>query len=173
MKRKGLILAFTGDGKGKTTAALGTALRMINRGKRVGMVQFFKSGDFLPSTGGQAGFGTRFKIWGFGGGFTWQVSREENAKAVQKAWHKCRELLRDPKYDLVILDEIHIALKYKFLRVADVLKALKERSAAKHVILTGRGAPKSILRIADLVTEMKCLKHPFACGIPAQPGLDF
>ncbi|MEI7752496.1 MAG: cob(I)yrinic acid a,c-diamide adenosyltransferase [Candidatus Omnitrophota bacterium] len=167
MNTKGLILVFTGDGKGKTTAAMGTALRMISHGKRVGMVLFFKKGareSFL---------GTRFKTWGFGGGFTWETTREENAKAVQKAWGKCRELLRDPKCNLVILDEIHIALKYEFLKTAEVIKVLKKRPAAQHVILTGRGAPRGLLKAADLVTEMKCLKHPFKRGILAQPGIEF
>ena len=166
VKQKGLILVFTGDGKGKTTAAMGTALRMISHGGRVAMVQFFKGS---PARGACPGF----RVWNFGGGFTWQVAREENAKAVRKAWRKCRELLRDPKYDLVIFDEIHIALRYKFLQATDVLKALKAKRPSQHVILTGRGAPKAILKIANLVTEMKCLKHPFQKGIPAQPGLDF
>ena len=167
MKRKGLILVFTGDGKGKTTAALGTALRMISHGGKVGMVQFFK-----PDTQSSA-LSPLLKVWSFGGGFTWQVAREANAEAVRKAWKKCRDFLRDPKFDLVILDEIHIALRYKFLKVSDVLKALKKKPASQHVILTGRGAPKAILKIADLVTEMKCVKHPFTRGILAQSGLDF
>ncbi len=196
MKQKGLILVFTGDGKGKTTAAMGTAMRMIAHGRRVGMVQFFKrttrnaqratKGQMLTvdlcalssreTTGEVAAFrklGSKFKMWSYGGGFTWQVSRAENQKAVVEAWSQCLKLLRDPKYDLVILDEIHIALKYKFLNMADVLKVLKARPSSQHVILTGRGAPRSILKKADLVTEMKCLKHPFQKGIPAQPGLDF
>lgn len=196
MRQKGLILVFTGDGKGKTTAAIGTALRMIARGGRVGMVQFFK-GATVNAQGTTKGFasnvarcalrheilvgefksmekfGARFKAWSFGGGFTWQVSRAENATAAEKAWRKCRELLRGPQYDLVIFDEIHIALKHRFLKAADVLKALKVKLPSQHVILTGQSAPKSILRIADLVTEMKCLKHPFDRGIPAQPGIDF
>jgi len=167
MNTKGLILVFTGDGKGKTTAALGTALRMVSQGKRVGVVQFFKKGTR------DSFFGTRFKTWGFGGGFTWGTAREENLKAVQKAWGKCRELLKDPKYSLVILDEIHIALKYKFLKATEVIKALKKRPAAQHVILTGRGAPRGLLKVADLVTEMKCVKHPFQRGILAQPGIEF
>ena len=168
MKRpKGLILVFTGDGKGKTTAALGTALRMIGHGKMVGMVQFFKPGSQVSALGPQ------LKIWNFGGGFMWQSSREENAKSVQKAWKKCRELLRDPKYALVIFDEIHIALKYKFLKPAEVLKAFRKRLPLQHVILTGRGAPGAIIKAADLVTEMKCVKHPFDRGVLAQPGVEF
>jgi cob(I)alamin adenosyltransferase len=167
IKKKGLVLAFTGDGKGKTTAAMGTALRMISHGKKVGMVQFFKSKTphIVPCT--------KFKVWSFSGGFTWQVPRGENVKAVQRAWRKCAGLLRSPAYDLVIFDEIHVAFHHKFLRVSDVVKALKRRRPGLHVILTGRNAPQAILRCADLVTEMKCVKHPFDCGIPAQAGIEF
>jgi cob(I)alamin adenosyltransferase len=165
--KKRLMLAFTGDGKGKTTAALGMALRMLSHGKRVGVVHFFKFCSPYPVR--LAGL----RAWSFGGGFTWKASREENQKAVNVAWKKCRELLKDSKYHLVILDEIHIALKYKFLNVAEVLKVLRRRPALQHVILTGRGAPKSILKAADLVTEMKCVKHPFKCGVLAQPGIEF
>jgi len=195
-KRPGLILVFTGDGKGKTTAAIGTALRMVSHGGCVAMVQFFKRATHNAqrttkvsalsvdrcalSHGKEAGelimahqLGSLFRVWSFGGGFTWQVAHEENAKAVRKAWRKCRELLPDPKYDLVIFDEIHIALRYKFLKATDVLKALKAKWPTQHVILTGRGAPKAILKIADLVTEMTCVKHPFDQGIPAPKGIDF
>lgn len=167
MKGTGLMLVFTGDGKGKTTAALGAALRMISHGKRVGMVQFFK-----PSSR-SAALSSRFKIWGFGGGFTWKMPRAENARMAQKAWKKCCELLKDPRYALLIFDEIHIALKYKFLKIDEVLRALKKRPVRQHVILTGRGASRGLVRVADLVTEMKCVKHPFHKGVSAQPGLDF
>jgi cob(I)alamin adenosyltransferase len=167
MNERGLIIIFTGDGKGKTTAAMGTALRMISHGKRVAMVQFFKRHTpyavRLP----------RLKVWSFGGGFTWKVARQENAKAVHKAWRKCRELLKSRKYSLVILDEIHIALKYKFLKTAEVIRILNKRPALQHVILTGRGAPRALIKAADLVTEMKCVKHPFKRGVLAQPGIEF
>ncbi len=195
MKTKGLVLVFTGDGKGKTTAAMGTALRMISHGKRVGMVQFFKGAKYKAQSAKISSLGfdpcalssensasevaalerfsSKFNVWSFGGGFTWKTVREANAKAVQAAWKKCCELLEDPKYNLVILDEIHIALKYKFLKIDEVIKALKKRPAAQHVILTGRGAPRSIVKLADLVTEMKCVKHSFRRGISAQPGIEF
>ncbi len=176
--KKGLILVFTGDGKGKTTAAMGMALRMISHGKRVGMVLFFKrgAGNGERGTGetkAMKKFGSLFRVWNFGGGFTWETAREENAKAVRKAWKKCCELLKDPKYNLIILDEIHIALKYKFLKASDVIKALRKRPVLQHVILTGRGAPRALIQAADLVTEMKCVKHPFKCGVLAQPGIEF
>jgi len=196
VKTKGLIQVYTGDGKGKTTAALGVALRILGHGGRVGVVQFFKSATVNDqrSTKNKSlrvarcalnrhhdaalvaiekYFGSRLKTWSFGGGFTWSVAREENTKAVQNAWKKCCELLKDPKYNLVILDEIHIALHYKFLKVSDVVKVLKSRRPGQHVILTGRNAPQTIIRLADLVTEMKCVKHPFTCGVLAQPGIEF
>jgi cob(I)alamin adenosyltransferase len=178
---KGLILVFTGDGKGKTTAALGTALRMTGHGKRVAMVQFFKR----STVNGQCSTEKKktlsaarcplsgFQVWSYGGGFTWKVAREVNQRAVDKAWKQCRELLNDPKYSLVIFDEIHIALKYKFLKVAEVIRALRRRRPGQHVILTGRGAPPALIRFADLVTEMKFVKHPFKRGVPAQPGIEF
>jgi len=166
-KKQGLILVFTGNGKGKTTAAMGCALRMIGHGKRVGMVQFFKRRT--PNSV----LHTKFKIWSFGGGFTWEKPREANRLAVDKAWEKCVQLLHDPRYGLVIFDEINMALKYKFLRASNVIRALKKKPVVKHVILTGRGAPEALLKAADLVTEMRCVKHPFSCGVLAQAGIEF
>lgn len=179
MKAQGLIQVYTGNGKGKTTAALGVALRILGHGGRVGVVQFFKypvkskAMDREGAFRALEKFAGRFRVWSFGGGFTWRVAREENAKAVQKAWKQCRKLLKDPKYNLVIFDEIHIALRYKFLKASDVIKALRRKRYGQHVILTGRGAPQAIIRLADLVTEMKCIKHPFHRGILAQSGVEF
>ena len=181
-KSQGLIIAFTGDGKGKTTAAMGTALRMLGHGKRVAMVQFFKHSALHAPRATEhektawvvdRGSWPGFKVWSFGGGFTWAVAREENTEMVRKAWKQCCGLLKDPKYSLVILDEIHIALHYKFLKVSEVVKALKRKPSGQHVILTGRSAPRAIIRLADLVTEMKCVKHPFKRGVCAQPGIEF
>ena len=164
---RGLTIVFTGDGKGKTTAAMGCALRILEHGGKAGVVHFFK-----PPTR-YAVHRTGFKVWSFGGGFTWKAARKENLKAAQRAWKKCCELLKDPKYNLVILDELHIALRHKFLKVSDVVKALKRKRPGQHVILTGRGAPQAIIRLADLVTDMRCVKHPFQRGVLAQPGIEF
>ncbi len=176
---KGLIQVYTGDGKGKTTAAFGVALRTLGHGGRVGIVQFFKYSVANKALDKEGAFralkkiGSRSRVWSFGGGFTWETALDENLKAVQRAWKKSRELLKDSKYQLVILDEIHIALEYKFLKTSEVIRTLKKRPVLQHVILTGRGAPRSLLRAADLVTEMKCIKHPFLKGILAQPCIDF
>ena len=180
MKTKGLVQVYTGDGKGKTTAAFGTALRVLGCGQRVGVVQFFKypaTGKAMDKEGAFLAlrkFGDKFRVWSFGGGFTWKVAREVNQEAVAKAWKQCKSLLRDPKYALVIFDEIHIALKYRFLKTSEVIKALKKKPVSKHVILTGRSAPAAIIKVADLVTEMKCVRHPFRTrGILAQRGIEF
>ena len=179
MKSQGLVQVYTGNGKGKTTAAFGVALRTLGHGGRVGVVQFFKypvPSKALDKEGAFRAlkkFAGRFRVWSFGGGFTWRVAREVNTKAVLKAWKQCKTLLRDPKYSLVVFDEIHIALQYKFLKTSEVVKALKERPPSKHVILTGRGAPAALIKAADLVTEMKCVKHPFLGGILAQSGIEF
>jgi cob(I)alamin adenosyltransferase len=179
VKVRGLIQVYTGDGKGKTTAAFGVALRILGHGGRVGVVQFFKYPVKSKAIDKEGAFRTlkklqsRFRVWSFGGGFTWRVEREKNVRAVQKAWKKCCELLKDPKYDLIIFDEIHIALRYKFLKVFDIVTALKHKRSGQHVILTGRGAPEALVRIADLVTEMKCVKHPFRKGVLAQSGIEF
>ncbi len=172
-KNQGLVQVYTGNGKGKTTAAFGAALRMIGCGQRVGIVQFFKAPARESACRAFRKFGNKVRVWSFGGGFTWQAARETNAKAVAAAWAQCKKLLRDPRYPLVIFDEIHIALKYKFLETSEIVNVLKKRRAAKHVILTGRGAPAALLKVADLVTEMKCVRHPFREGVPARRGIEF
>lgn len=179
MKTKGLIQVYTGDGKGKTTAAFGVALRMIGCGQKVGVVQFFKhpAKSKAPDREGAfrafSKFKSQFRVWSFGKGFTWCVAKEVNDVVAAQAWKQSRKLLRDSRYSLVILDEIHIALEYKFLKVSELLKALHERPVTQHVILTGRGAPAKLIQAADLVTEMKCVRHPFRKGILAQRGIEY
>ncbi|HOW58420.1 MAG TPA: cob(I)yrinic acid a,c-diamide adenosyltransferase [Candidatus Omnitrophota bacterium] len=170
-KNKGLIIVFTGNGKGKTTAALGVAMRMIGHGKKVVMVQFLKSGSGESQAAKK--FGSAFKIWSLGKGFTWQHSPAENKKIVREAWRKCREILKDPRYALAIFDEINYCMEYKLLDPQKVIQELRKKTNAKHVILTGNGLPGEILDVADLVTEMKCIRHPFQNSLPAQAGIEF
>lgn len=173
-EKKGLVILHTGGGKGKTTAALGTALRAIGRGWRVAMVQFIKGKWKTGEIKAAEKFGDQFKIFPMGEGFTWETrSFEADVRTAQKAWARCVELLNDSEHELVIFDEINYALQYNFLQTGEVLEALKKKPPLKHVILTGNGAPPGLIEIADLVTEMKCVKHPFEKGIPAQPGIEY
>ena len=172
--RKGLLMVHTGDGKGKTTAALGTAFRALGRGFQVAMVQFIK-GKWKPAELKSAElFGERLVIHPMGDGFTWKTQDfQQDMASAQKAWEKCKEILADPKNQLVIFDELNYVLKYNFLAVADVIEGLKKKPALTHVIITGRGAPQELMDLADLVTEMKCIKHPYQQGIKAQPGIEY
>ncbi len=171
--KKGLILVNTGDGKGKSTAAFGTALRAMGRGHKVGIVQFIK-GDWKTGEGAFFKKSGQCDMFSIGDGFTWDTKNfEKDAATARRAWDKCLELLHDPQYFLVIFDEINCAMSYNFLDVADVITALKNKPEFKHVILTGRGAPTELIELADCVTEMKCLKHPYDQGIKAQPGIDY
>ena len=171
---KGLIIVNTGDGKGKSTAAFGTALRAMGQGYKVAIVQFIKGnwktgeGEFFKKLKGQA------QIHSMGDGFTWDTKDfKQDVAAARRAWDKCRELLHDDVHQLVIFDEINCALAYNFLDVKKVIKELKRKPSFKHVILTGRDAPKELVELADLVTEMKCIKHPYTKGIKAQLGIDY
>ncbi len=173
-KKKGLVFVHTGDGKGKSTAAFGMALRMMGHGKRVAIVQFIK-GDWKT---GESNFFKNCKdqceLSSMGDGFTWDTQNlEQDIKTAQKTWKKCRDVLRDKSLDLVIFDEINCVLKYNFLSVEEVASELQKKPEKKHVVLTGRNAPQEIMDLADLVSEMKCVKHPYESGIKAQIGIDF
>ncbi len=172
--RKGLIIVHTGKGKGKSTAAFGTAVRAIGRGYKVGIVQFIKGRwktgevEFLKK------FPDRCTIFSLGKGFTWITRNfEEDVQMAQKAWKQCCDMLNDEQYFLVIFDEINYVMKYNFLDVNEVVTKLKNKPPLKHVILTGNGAADELIKMADLVTEMKCVKHPYQQGIKAQPGIEY
>lgn len=172
--KKGLILVNTGDGKGKSTAAFGTAVRAIGRGYKVAMVQFIKGKWKTGEEQAMKTFGDQFELFVMGEGFTWNTQNfEQDVATAEKAWAKCRELLNDSEHDLVIFDEINYVMKYNFLNPAEIVSALKQKPEMKHVILTGGGAPAELVEIADLVTEMKCVKHPYQKGIKAQPGIEY
>lgn len=173
-QKKGLILVNTGDGKGKSTAAFGTALRALGTGYRVAMVQFIKGKWKTGEIEAAKIFQERFKIYSMGDGFTWETQNfEKDVETAKRTWAKCVELLHDSEHELVIFDEINYCLKYNFLDTQIVLQELQKKPPQKHVILTGGGAPKALIEMADLVTEMKCIKHPYQQGIKAQPGIEF
>lgn len=173
-RKKGLIMLHYGDGKGKTTAALGTALRALGRGWNVAMVQFIKGNWKTGELEAAKLFKERFHVYVLGEGFTWDTGLfDRDAAAAEKAWKKCREILHDKEHELVIWDEILYCLKYNFLDLGEVVRELRKKPPGKHVILTGNYAPSALVRIADLVSEMRSHKHPYQKGFMAQPGIDY
>jgi len=171
---KGLLIVHTGTGKGKSTAAFGLALRMLGRGKRVGVVQFIKGAWHSAERDALARFGEQLAWHTMGEGFTWETQDlERDVAAAERAWAKARELMADPAFALVILDELNIALRYDYLDLAAVVTALRERRHDLHVVVTGRNAKPELVAAADLVTEMTLVKHHFAAGVKAQPGIEY
>jgi len=171
-EKRGIILVNSGNGKGKSSAAFGMVARALGHGMRVGVVQFIK-GSF--STGEETFF-RRFPEVSYhvmGEGFTWETQdRERDIAAASKAWQQALEFLTDLSVNLVVLDEINIALKLHYLDVQAVLAALRARPPMQHVVLTGRGALPEIIDIADTVTEMQDIKHAYRAGIKAQKGVE-
>jgi cob(I)alamin adenosyltransferase len=171
---KGLLIVHTGTGKGKSTAAFGLALRMLGRGKRVGVVQFIKGAWHSAERDALARFGDQLVWHTMGEGFTWETQdRARDVAAAERAFAKARELMDDPSLALVILDELNIALRYDYLDLATVLAALAGRRADLHIVVTGRNAKPELVAAADLVTEMTLIKHHFAAGVKAQAGIEF
>ncbi|MEQ9370402.1 MAG: cob(I)yrinic acid a,c-diamide adenosyltransferase [Coleofasciculus chthonoplastes F3-SA18-01] len=179
---KGLIIVNTGNGKGKTTAALGMVLRSLGHGYRVAIVQFIKGAwepaekaAFAPWTEPTNGETPQLEFHAMGEGFTWETQdRERDISKAQAAWEKALEFIRNPEFRLVLLDEVNVALKLGYLNVEQVLAGLAEKPTLSHVILTGRGAPKALIEQADLVTEMTLVKHPLReQNVKAQPGIEF
>jgi cob(I)alamin adenosyltransferase len=172
-KKKGLIIVHTGNGKGKTTAALGLALRACGYGMKVIMLQFFKGKWKCGELRSAPKLGS-FEIHPMGKGFTWESKDVEVDKAmVREAWRAAKDKILLGNYDVVVLDEINYALSYGFLPTADIVDFLRTKPPMLHVILTGRDAKPEIVEIADLVTEMRQIKHPFEQGICAQRGVEF
>ncbi len=171
---KGLIVVHTGAGKGKTTAALGMVLRAVGHGMRVGMVQFIKGA--LPTGERLLHDQKRLAIdlFAMGEGFTWETqNRERDIKMAHLAWEKAVSLIHDPTYNLVVLDELNVILYYDYLPSEEVLSVLKQKRPELHVIITGRYAKDELIELADLVTEMRLVKHPYRKGIRAQKGIEF
>jgi cob(I)alamin adenosyltransferase len=171
---KGLLIVHTGPGKGKSTAAFGLALRMIGRGHRVGVVQFIKGAWHTAERDALVKFGDQLVWHTMGEGFTWETQdRARDVAAAARAWAKARELIDDPSFAMVVLDEINIALRYDYLNLDDVIAVLTARRPNLHVVVTGRNAKPELIAAADLVTEMTLVKHHFAAGVKAQPGIEF
>jgi cob(I)alamin adenosyltransferase len=171
---KGLLIVHTGAGKGKSTAAFGLALRMLGRGHRIGVVQFIKGAWHTAERDALARFGEQVSWHTMGEGFTWETQDlKRDTAAAERAWAKSLELMADPSFGLVILDELNIALRYEYLDLAKVIGALRDRRGGLHVVVTGRNAKPDLIAAADLVTEMSLVKHHFAAGVKAQPGIEF
>jgi len=171
---KGLLIVHTGTGKGKSTAAFGLALRMLGRGKRVGVVQFVKGAWHTAERDALEKFGDQVAWYSMGEGFTWETQDlARDIAAAEAAWAKAVELMEDDSFSLVILDELNIALRYDYLPLDQVIATLKARRPSLHVIATGRNAKPALIEAADLVTDMTLVKHHFAAGVKAQPGIEF
>ncbi len=175
IKEKGLIIVNTGTGKGKTTAALGMVLRSLGHGYRVAIVQFIKGAWEPAEKAILERFEDQLVFHAMGEGFTWDTQdRDRDIATAQLAWEKGLSYIVDPNYQLVLLDEVNIALKLGYLSSEEVIAGLAQKPELSHVILTGRGAPQSLIEVADLVTEMTLIKHPFReQGIKAQRGIEF
>jgi cob(I)alamin adenosyltransferase len=171
---KGLLIVHTGTGKGKSTAAFGLALRMLGRGRRVGVVQFIKGAWHTAERDALAKFGDQVSWHTMGEGFTWETQDlSRDIAAAERTWAKAQELMADPGFGLVVLDELNIALRYDYLPLDQVIAALKTRRPNLHVVVTGRNAKAPLIEAADLVTEMTLVKHHFAAGVKAQEGIEF
>lgn len=175
--RKGLIIIHTGPGKGKTTAALGTAMRAVGQGLKVLMVQFIKGSWHYGELDAAKMLGDeRLKILPMGRGFV-KIGAEkpdpEDVRLVEEAWKFASDEILSGRYDMVILDEINYAISYKMLAPEQVAETLKRKPEMEHVILTGRNAHASLVELADLVTEMREVKHPYQKGIVAQRGIEY
>ncbi|MBB55373.1 MAG: cob(I)yrinic acid a,c-diamide adenosyltransferase [Magnetovibrio sp.] len=171
---KGLLIVHTGKGKGKSTAAMGLAVRAIGNGMKVGIVQFVKG---VWETGERVvldKFPELCVIKAMGEGFSWETQdRRRDIQAAENAWQMAKDMMDDESFDLIILDELNIPLRYDNLDIDDVVKELQNRRQMLHVVVTGRNAKEPLLEAADLVTEMAMVKHPFRAGVKAQKGIEY
>lgn len=174
-QEKGLIVVHTGNGKGKTTAALGMVLRSLGHGYKVAIVQFIKGAWEPAEKAALSHWPEQLAFHAMGEGFTWETQdRARDILKAEEAWAKALEYIQNPDYKLVLLDEVNVALKLEYLRAETVIAGVSQKPEDSHVILTGRGAPADLIEVADLVTEMTMVKHPFReQGIKAQAGIEF
>lgn len=173
-EERGLLIVHTGKGKGKTTAAMGLAVRCIGHGMKVGLVQFVKG---VWETGERRvleAFPELCVMKAMGEGFTWETQdRQRDIAAAGRAWAMAQEMIADPSFNMVILDELNIVLRYAYLAIDDILPVLQAKPRDLHIVVTGRNAHERLIEAADLVTEMTVIKHPFRSGVKAQPGIEF
>ena len=174
-REKGLIVINTGNGKGKTTAALGMGLRTLGHNHKVAIIQFIKGGWEPGESLALKIFGDQLKFHAYGEGFTWETQdRKKDINLVNSSWRKAVSYIKNPKYKLVILDEIIIAIKLGYIDEDEIINSINMRPKLTHVVLTGRGASKKLIDSADLVTEMKLIHHPFReQGVKAQEGIEY
>lgn len=173
-EERGLIIVHTGTGKGKSTAAFGMVLRCLGHGMRIGIVQFVKGAWETGERKVLEAYPDLVTCRAMGEGFTWDTQdRARDIAAATAAWEMSKAMIADPAYDLVLLDELNIALRYDYLPLDEVITALKAKPRDLHVIVTGRNAKPELIEIADLVTEMTLVKHPFRSGVKAQKGIEF
>jgi len=171
---RGLVIVHTGTGKGKSTAAFGMAMRCIGHGMRVGIVQFVKGAWASGERAVLERFPDLVTLRAMGEGFTWETQdRARDIAAARAAWEAAKAMIADPSYRLVLLDELNIVLRYDYLPIEEILAALKTKPRDLHIVVTGRNAKPELLEIADLVTEMTLVKHPFRSGVKAQAGIEF
>jgi cob(I)alamin adenosyltransferase len=173
-EERGLVIVHTGTGKGKSTAAFGMVMRCLGHGLRVGIVQFIKGAWDTGERHVLERFPDLVTCRAMGEGFTWDTQdRVRDVAAARAAWDAARSMIADPSYRLVLLDELNIVLRYDYLPVAEVVETLKAKPRDLHVVVTGRNAKPELIEVADLVTEMTLVKHPFRSGVKAQAGIEF
>ena len=173
-KEKGLIIVHTGKGKGKSTAAFGMVFRALGHGFKIGIVQFVKGKWGTGERDILEKFPEQVTIKAMGEGFTWDTQdRARDIRAAKAAWEMAKEMIMDKSYKMILLDELNICLRYDYLDIKEVVEFLKNKPIDTHVIITGRNAKEELIEIADLVTEMSMIKHPFRSGIKAQAGIEF
>lgn len=176
---KGLLIVHTGKGKGKSTAAFGLAARAIGNDMKVGVVQYVKGKWETGERKVLEAFPDHIEIHTMGEGFTWETQdRERDIRAAEKAWAKSKEMIEacrgpSPEFDMIVLDELNIVLRYDSIDLGEVVEFLKNKPEKLHVVVTGRNAKEELIEIADLVTEMTQIKHPFRSGVKAQVGIEF
>ncbi len=173
-QEKGLVIVHTGKGKGKSTAAFGMVFRSLGHGMKVGVVQFVKGAWETGERWVLEKFPEQVTISALGEGFTWETQdRVRDIEMARGAWEQAKAMIMDGSYDMVLCDELNIVLRYDYLPVQEVIDVLKSKPEMTHVIITGRNAKEELIEVADLVTEMEMIKHPFRSGVKAQKGVEF